>query len=104
MPIKQPKNQIKPIKPFVYALAIFCLPILLWPMAILISSEFKNSYTYNVDIFSSIFMWVYPLILFISSMLLYRLYKNNHKLATIILTISFIIFYLIIIAIFYIRM
>lgn len=80
---------------FQWGLAIFCLPILLWPLALLVSPNLlKNSSLNSVEVsLMSIFFWAYPLVLGVVARILYKLYKNNTQLAKILLIFSIMIFY-----------
>ncbi|MCW9733208.1 DUF5389 domain-containing protein [Avibacterium sp. 20-15] len=81
--------------PFTWALAIFCLPILLWPLALLISPNLlKNPSLSDLQItLMSIFFWVYPLILGISARILYLIHQRNAPKAKGLLLLSAVIFY-----------
>ncbi|WP_249960667.1 DUF5389 domain-containing protein [Histophilus somni] len=80
---------------FSWALVGFCLPVLLWPLALLISPNFiKNP---NLDDFQmrwmSIFFWAYPFILGIIARYSFKLNQRNSKLAKYVLLLSAVIFY-----------
>lgn len=62
---------------FAWGIAAFCLPILLWPMASLLSTSFVKNPTlsdFQIDLFSIIF-WVYPFVLVLIARLLYKLHQ-----------------------------
>lgn len=81
--------------PFVWALAIFCLPILLWPLALLISPNLlKNPTLTDLQItLMSIFFWSYPFILGITARGLYLYHLHNPKKAKSLLFLSAVLFY-----------
>lgn len=81
--------------PFTWALAIFCLPILLWPLALLISPNLlKNPSLSDLQTtLMSIFLWVYPFILGISARILYLIHQRNTKQGKALLMLSAVIFY-----------
>lgn len=83
---------------FTWALAIFCLPILLWPLALLISPNLlKNpSLTDLQVVLMSIFFWGYPVILGIIARGLYLYNKNNPRNAKMLLIISAVFFYILV--------
>ena len=89
---------------FIWGLAAFCLPILLWPMASLLSTAFVKNPTlsdFQIDLFSIIF-WVYPFVLVLIARLLYKLHQRKPKLAVKLLLLSAVIFYVILISVCYI--
>ena len=86
---------------FIWGLAIFCAPVLLCPMALLLSTTFEknsNLETWQVNLFS-IFFWIYPLILTVVARILYRLHQRKPKLAFKLLALSTVIFYVVLIMI-----
>lgn len=86
---------------FTWGLAIFCAPVLLCPMALLLSTTFEknsNLETWQVNLFS-IFFWIYPLILALVARVLYRLHHRKPKLAFKLLALSTVIFYIVLIMI-----
>ena len=89
---------------FAWGIAAFCLPILLWPMASLLSTAFVKNPTlsdFQIDLFSIIF-WVYPFVLVLIARLLYKLHQYKPKLAVKLLLLSAVIFYLVLISVCYI--
>ena len=86
---------------FTWGLAIFCAPVLLCPMALLLSTTFEknsNLETWQVNLFS-IFFWIYPIILAVVARILYRLHQRKPKLAFKLLVLSAVIFYIALITI-----
>lgn len=84
---------------FAWGLAAFCMPVLLWPVALLISTAFsKNSALSEgqINLFSTLF-WIYPLILAVVAHLLYKLHTKHPKPAAKLLGASAVIFYLVLI-------
>ena len=82
---------------FQWALAGFCLPILLWPLAILISPNLgKNSQLSELQINAmSIFLWIYPFVLGLSARILFKLEQRKPTVAKRLLVASAVIFYVI---------
>ncbi|GJH43480.1 DUF5389 domain-containing protein [Pasteurella canis] len=80
---------------FSWAIALFCLPILLWPLALTISPNLLKSphLTESEMTFMSIFLWVYPFGLAIIARIAYRINQYNHAVARNLLIISAVIFY-----------
>ncbi len=79
----------------IQALAGFCLPILLWPLALLISPNLlKNPHLSEIQSnLISIFLWLYPFVLALIARLLYKLEQRNRTLAKRTLLLSAVIFY-----------
>lgn len=96
--------QIKPTSgftPFSWALAIFCIPGILWPMALLLSASVgdANKLTGLQIVLNATFLWIYPLFLLVSAAILNRLHRNSPQLAKILLAITYVIFYVLAIAV-----
>lgn len=80
---------------FSWALALFCLPSALWPLALLVSPKFSdnpNLTPSQIDWFSTSF-WIYPFVLLAISGVLYKLHHSKKRLASGLLTLGFITFY-----------
>ena len=80
---------------FNWALALFCLPSALWPLALLVSPKFSdnpNLTPSQIDWFSTSF-WIYPFVLLAISGILYKLYQSKKGLASGLLTLGFLAFY-----------
>ncbi|OOF41687.1 hypothetical protein BKK49_04525 [Rodentibacter rarus] len=80
---------------FAWGLAIFCMPILLWPLALLVSTGFSKNPVLTegqINLFST-FFWIYPFILTIVARLLYKLHTKFPKFAARLLMASMVIFY-----------
>lgn len=89
------ENLQKGFSGFAWALALFCLPSALFPLALLVSPKFSTHpglSSWQIDFFSITF-WVYPLVLFVLSGILYRLHQFFPKLAIYLLAFSFALFY-----------
>ena len=89
---------------FAWGLAAFCLPILLWPMASLLSTAFVKNPTlsgFQIDLFSIIFC-IYPFVLVLIARLLYKLHQYKPKLAVKLLLLSMVIFYIVLVSVGYI--
>ncbi|QPB43668.1 DUF5389 family protein [Rodentibacter haemolyticus] len=83
------------IQQFTWAIAAFCVPVLLWPLALLISTGFSKSTVLNegqINLFSTL-CWIYPFILAIIARILYKLHHRAPTLAATLLGISAVIFY-----------
>lgn len=82
---------------FSWALAGFCLPILLWPLALLISPNLlKNPNLSDSQMnWMSVFLWSYPFVLGIAARILYKINQHNHIAAKSALIVSMIVFYFI---------
>ncbi|WP_373820230.1 DUF5389 family protein [Glaesserella sp.] len=80
---------------FSWALALFCVPSALWPLALLVSPKFSGHphLTATQINWFSIAFWVYPLVLLVIAGILYKLYQSNTALAKGLLLLSFIGFY-----------
>lgn len=87
---------------FSWALAAFCVPIFLWPVALLMSPLFLDNPALSDGEmkFMSIFFWVYPFILGILARFFYKLHQHKITLARYGLTISALLFYATVIYIF----
>ncbi|MDO4429970.1 MAG: DUF5389 domain-containing protein [Lonepinella koalarum] len=85
--------------PFSWSLGRFCWPIVLWPLALLISPNLmKNSeLNYGEMVGMSVFLWTYPFILGIIARILFKLNQRNPKKAKKSLIISALVFWLIVI-------
>lgn len=80
---------------FSWALALFCLPSALWPLALLVSPKFSdnpNLTPSQIDWFSTSF-WIYPFVLLAISGVLYKLYRSQKGLASGLLCCCFLGFY-----------
>lgn len=84
-------------QPFTWGIAIFCLPILLWPLALLISPNLsKNPLLSEWQIsWMSVFLWVYPFVMALVARLLFKLHQQHRQLAKKLLILAAIIFYII---------
>lgn len=80
---------------FSWALALFCLPSTLWPLALLVSPALssQSDLTASQINWFSILFWTYPLILLALAGLLFKLHQRHCKLAIILLAIAFLSFY-----------
>ena len=80
---------------FSWALALFCLPSTLWPLALLVSPALssQSDLTASQINWFSILFWTYPLILLGVAGLLFKLHQRHRKLAIILLAIAFLSFY-----------
>ena len=81
--------------PFSWAIALFCLPILLWPLAQLVSSHLLNNpHLSDIQVrVMSISLWCYPLALVILARIFYRLHQRKPAFARRGLALSAVIFY-----------
>ncbi|KMK51159.1 membrane protein [[Actinobacillus] muris] len=81
--------------PFSWALALFCLPSSLWPLALLVSPKFSEHpqlTATQIDLFSITF-WVYPFVLLTVAGILYKVHKTHQNLARGLLILAFLGFY-----------
>lgn len=80
---------------FSWAIALFCLPSTLFPLALIISPQFSHHPDLSprqIDLFSILF-WIYPAVLFGISIMLFKLRKTRPHLANKLLLVAFIGFY-----------
>ncbi|WP_279716115.1 DUF5389 family protein [Chelonobacter oris] len=80
---------------FSWALALFCLPAILWPLALLISpsvADNPNLDSHAVYWFSTA-LWLYPAVLLGLALLLAKLRKHSPRTALGLLSAGFILFY-----------
>ncbi|MBF0752515.1 MULTISPECIES: DUF5389 family protein [Pasteurellaceae] len=84
---------------FAWGLAIFCMPVLLWPLALLISTGFSKNpiLTEEQSHLFSTFFWLYPFILAIVARIVYKLHAKHPNLAVRLLVLSTISFYVILV-------
>lgn len=89
---------------FHWILAGFCSPILLWPLALLLSPSIIENPNLNEiqRTFMPFFMWLYPFFLGITARIIFKVEQKNQKLAYNILLISAVCFWLIFIYILYV--
>jgi len=91
------RNQNLPsgFSPFTWAIAGFCLPILLWPLALLISPNLLNNpnLSDNQITAMSVFLWGYPFVLGIVARIFYKLHQRRPAFARRGLALSAVIFY-----------
>ncbi|XWY19065.1 DUF5389 domain-containing protein [Bisgaard Taxon 45] len=80
---------------FSWAMALFCLPILLWPLALTISPNLlKNPRLSETDAtLMSIFLWAYPFGLALIARLAYRIHQHKPLFARWLLGLSAVAFY-----------
>lgn len=80
---------------FTWALALFCLPSALFPLAWFLSPSFSQhpDLTDSQINFFSIVFWIYPLALLVISAILFKIHRYQSKLAWGLLLVSFIAFY-----------
>lgn len=80
---------------FAWALGLFCLPSILWPLALLISpfvSDNPNLDTITISWFSTI-LWIYPVVLLTIAVVLNKLRRRSIQAAWLLLILAFIGFY-----------
>lgn len=80
---------------FSWALALFCLPSALFPLALIVSPQFSNlTHLSSAEIdFFSITFWIYPVVLMIVAGVLFKVHKTRPALAKGLLALGFISFY-----------
>ncbi|MGR6980369.1 DUF5389 family protein [Testudinibacter sp. P27/CKL/0425] len=81
---------------FAWALALFCLPSILWLLALLISpSVADNPALSSREIYwFSTALWVYPAVLFALALLVAKLRRTSQRAAQAVLALGFVAFYL----------
>lgn len=80
---------------FSWALALFCLPSALFPLALMVSTKLSHHphlSSTQIDFFSIAF-WIYPLVLLTMAGILYKLYRHRPRLAWSLLGIGLVGFY-----------
>lgn len=88
-------QQDQGFSPFSWALALFCLPSALFPLAWFLSpalSKHPELSDAQINLFSVAF-WVYPLILLTIAVLLFKLHQKRATAARVLLALCFIAFY-----------
>ncbi|QDJ13283.1 hypothetical protein CEP45_05190 [Mergibacter septicus] len=103
MKLRKKNNFPSGFSAFAWAIAIFCLPALLWPLALLLSPNLSNNPSLNSNqlIFMNIFLWSYPFFLFLLARLLYVLSHHFAKLARFLLGFAYLTFYAILYYVFH---
>ncbi|EGV05678.1 hypothetical protein HMPREF9952_0655 [Haemophilus pittmaniae HK 85] len=89
------KQPIDGFRPFVWGIAVLCLPVLLSPLGILLSTNFAKNPSlsdWQVNTFS-LFFWLYPFLLAIIARLLYKLEQHKHALAVQLLVGAILLFW-----------
>lgn len=86
---------------FAWGIGGFCAPVLLWPMALLLSVQFAKNPALSegqANTFATLF-WIYPFILLLVARILYKLRAYKPRLAKQLLALSAVIFYVVLVAI-----
>ncbi|MDU8923410.1 DUF5389 family protein [Pasteurellaceae bacterium LIM206] len=80
---------------FTWAIAAFCMPVLLWPVSLLLSPNLLNNSTLTTaqSTWISVFFWVYPLILAVLARIWYRVHQTKPAIAKRGLALSAVLFY-----------
>ncbi|PVX32103.1 hypothetical protein C8D76_1156 [Pasteurella langaaensis DSM 22999] len=80
---------------FSWALAGLCFPILLWPLALLLSPTLLENpaLSRTQSLAFACFFWLYPFVLGIIARILFKLHKNRPHLARKILISCVLIFW-----------
>lgn len=102
MKSKRKNNLPQGFSAFSWAIAIFCIPVLLWPVSLLLAPNLSNNTALTSEqlVFMNVFLWAYPFFLFLLARLFYLLYRSYAKLTKLLLTIAYITFYAILYYIF----
>lgn len=81
--------------PFTWALAVFCFPILLWPLSLLLSTAVleNQNLTESHRTFASFSMWLYPFVLAFVARQLFKLNQRNPSQAKVALVLSAVSFW-----------
>lgn len=80
---------------FSWALALFCLPSALFPLALMISPQFSHHSALSpmqINLFSTAF-WIYPVVLLTVAGMLAKLHRTAPRLAQGLLATGFAAFY-----------
>lgn len=85
----------KGFSPFSWALALFCLPSALFPLAWFVTPAFSQhpSLSAGQINFFSISFWIYPVVLLAVAGILFKLHQHRPALAKGLLGLGFIAFY-----------
>ncbi|QIM69318.1 MULTISPECIES: DUF5389 family protein [Basfia] len=80
---------------FSWAIAAFCLPVFLWPLALLVSTNLEKNpaLSQQQSMSMSMFLWLYPLLLAVMARICYKLHQGSPKSAKRLLMTSAVIFY-----------
>lgn len=81
--------------PFMWQIGLFCLPIFLWPLALMLSTSFFNNVhlmSQQALFFASCF-WLYPFVLGFIGRCAFVLHKTSISKAKILLFICAVLFY-----------
>ncbi|HDR0967226.1 TPA: DUF5389 domain-containing protein [Pasteurella multocida] len=89
------ENKPKGFSGFSWGIALFCLPILLWPLALTISPNLlKNPRLSETETtLMSVFLWAYPFGLALFARLAYHLNQHKPLFARWLLGLSAVAFY-----------
>jgi len=80
---------------FSWALAGLCFPIVLWPLALLLSPTLLENptLTYTQSLAFSCFFWFYPFVLGMIARILFKLHQNRPHFAQKLLVGSAVLFW-----------
>ncbi|TNG95901.1 hypothetical protein FHQ28_03265 [Pasteurellaceae bacterium USgator11] len=87
--------QLNGFSGFAWATALFCLPAILWPLALLVSPSVADNpaLSSRAVYWFSTALWIYPLGLFATALLLAKLRRTAPQAAWLLLFAAFIAFY-----------
>ncbi|MDG2947219.1 DUF5389 family protein [Bisgaard Taxon 10/6] len=86
---------------FSWALAGFCLPILLWPLALLLSPAILENPTLSHPVAMASVFWIYPFVFALAARILFKMNRRNPAKAKVALWISAVVFWGVLLAIGY---
>lgn len=94
--MKRKSNLPQDFSPFIWGIALFCVPVLFWPLALLISPSLSKNPQLNDSqlMLFSILLWGYPVIILILARLAYRLHQYRVALGKKALFLSYLFFYI----------
>lgn len=78
---------------FVWMLAGFCLPILLWPLALLLSPTILENRALSHPLAMASVFWFYPFVFAVTARILFKINQRNSAKAKIMLLISAVVFW-----------
>ncbi|WP_041834581.1 DUF5389 family protein [Actinobacillus succinogenes] len=87
---------------FIWALAGFCSPVLLWPLALLLSPAILENPALSHPVAMASVFWFYPVVFVLTARVLFKMNRRNPAKAKPALLISAVVFWGVLLAIGYI--
>lgn len=78
---------------FTWGLAGFCLPVLLWPLALLLSPTVLENPALSHPVALASVFWFYPFVFAVTARILFKINRRNPEKAKITLLISAVVFW-----------